>query len=333
MAITKLLQPKAERNLPRDVFLYLLSIITLIGTAVSFGIVIFQVINIYFPDPLADYYMARENYFSQIRSALAFLVVIFPVFVWTMRFLRRDLEEFPEKRELKIRKWLLYFTVFVAALVIIGDLVALIRNYLQGEISARFLLKIASIFFIAGSIFYYYFNELKEKIGQDRGVVKMFTWLIISVVTATAVGSFIVAGTPQNQRLYRFDERRVNDLQNIQSQIIDFWSRKQKIPANLGELDNDLLGVQIPSDPKTNEQYVYEVTGKTSFRLCAVFETNGRQGSDVTPKSPELFPYDMNSSWIHEKGKQCFDRNIDPQLFPPYGKPVPLTAPVNVPAR
>ena len=46
----------ATRNLPRDVFLYLLGIITLVGVAVSFGIVIFQVINVYIPDVISDPY-------------------------------------------------------------------------------------------------------------------------------------------------------------------------------------------------------------------------------------------------------------------------------------
>ena len=151
-----------NKNLPRDVFLYLLSIVTLVVSAISFGILVFQYINVYFPDLLTDYYLSPSSYYGSIRQALAALIVIFPVYVWVSRFLKKDIDENPEKRELKIRKWLLYLTVFVAALVIIGDLVTLINTFLNGELTARFILKVLTIFFIAGSVFSYYFSELRE---------------------------------------------------------------------------------------------------------------------------------------------------------------------------
>ena len=68
----------------------------------------------------------------------------------------------PEKRNLRIRKWLIYFTLFAAALIIIGDLVALIFSLLGGELTVRFLLKVVTIFFVAGSVFYYYLWDLRR---------------------------------------------------------------------------------------------------------------------------------------------------------------------------
>mgnify|MGYP001601777201 CR=1 FL=1 len=151
-----------NKNLPRDVFMYLLSIVTLVASAIFFGVLSFQYINIYFPDLINDYYFSPSNYYGTIRQALATLIVIFPVYVWVSRFLKKDIEENPEKRDLKIRKWLLYLTVFVAALVMIGDLVTLISTYLNGEITTRFILKVLTIIFIAGSVFSHYYFELRE---------------------------------------------------------------------------------------------------------------------------------------------------------------------------
>src|SRR3989344_1859795 len=163
-----------NKNLPRDTFLCLLSIVTLVASAVSFGVLIFQYINVYFPHLLNDYYFSPSNYHGTIRQALATLIVILPVYVWVSRFLRKDVLNNPEKRELKIRKWLLYFTVFVAALVVIGDLVALINTYLEGELTARFILKALAIFFIAGSVFSYYYFELKESKTKTK---KSVDWM------------------------------------------------------------------------------------------------------------------------------------------------------------
>src|SRR3989344_80612 len=143
---------ETNKNLPRDVFLYLLSIGTLIASATYFGVLVFQYINVYFPDLINDYYFSASNYYGTIRQALATLIVIFPAYIWVSVFLKKDIQENPEKRDLKIRKWLLYLTVFVAALVVIGDLVALIDTFLEGELTTRFILKVLAIIFIAGSV-------------------------------------------------------------------------------------------------------------------------------------------------------------------------------------
>lgn len=313
-------------NLPRDVFLHFLAIITLVASAVSFGIILFQCININFPDIVSDQYFSRSGYLSSMRSALAALVIVFPVFLWVSWFLGKDISKYPEKRELKIRKWLLYFTLFVAALVIIGDLVALIRNFLEGELSQRFIFKIFSILFIAGSVFVHYLSELREKKYQ---FIKIFDWaVVLIIITVIGLGLFI-AGTPQSQRLVRLDERRVSDLQNIQWQIINYWQRKEVLPEALNNLVDPIGGFMVPVDPETGEQYEYSFTGELKFNLCANFSTSSNEADNrimLEPARPMRAvaiyndkPHlnDSYNLWSHDLGRVCFERTIDPDLYPP----------------
>ncbi len=293
--------------------MYLLAIITLVNRAVSFGIPVFQYINIYFPDILTDYYFSKSSYFGSIRQSLAFLIVVFPIYVWASRFLRRDMEKNPEKKDLKIRKWLLYLTVFAAGLTIIGDLVALLNTFLEGEVTVRFILKVLTIFFIAGSVFYYYFKELRSKKSP-----RAFLWTVISIVLAAVVFGFFVAGTPADRRTARFDERRVNDLSVIQSQVISYWQNKSALPGNLSELPNDLLGMVVPADPKTGQPYEYRILGPLKFQLCAVFETKSEGGPRAVPMI-----YPAPETWQHGIGRTCFERTIDPDYFR-IEKPRPL---------
>jgi len=302
--------------------MYLLAIITLVVSAVSFGMLVFQYINIYFPDVLSDYYVGKSAYLGTIRNSLAFLIVVFPVYVWVSRFLRRDMEANPEKKELKIRKWLLYLTVFAAGLVIIGDLVALLNTFLEGEVTARFILKVLTIFFIAGSVFYYYFKELRSDESKDvwkAWGIRAFPWAIIVVVLAAVVFGFFVAGTPADRRLVRFDERRANDLSVIQSQVISYWQNKDALPPSLAELSNDILNFSIPVDPKTGEAYEYRVLGPLSFELCAVFETESEDNNSRAV--PMIYP--TPETWQHGVGRTCFERTIDPDFFR-IEKPRPL---------
>ncbi|MEX2033038.1 MAG: DUF5671 domain-containing protein [Candidatus Colwellbacteria bacterium] len=317
-----------NKNLPRDVFLYLLAIVTLVASAVSFGILVFQYINIYFPDILTDYYFSKSAYFGSIRQSLAVLIVVFPVYIWVSRFLRKDIEENPEKRELKIRKWLLYLTVFAAGLTIIGDLVALVNTFLEGEITARFVLKVLAIFFIAGSVFFYYFKELRSDESKDAWKawgIRAFPWIVIMAVAAAVTFGFFVAGSPVSRRTERFDERRVNDLSVIQSHVISYWQNKNVLPSNLNQLPNDILGIVIPKDPKTGDEYEYRVLGDLRFQLCAVFETSSTDDVDGRRVMPMSYPYPGGEieTWQHGIGRTCFDRTIDPDYFK-IEKPRPL---------
>jgi len=303
--------------------MHFLSIISLVAVAISFGTMLFQYINIYFPDIVSDYgYFNRSAYLGTIRYALAALIVFLPVFVWTSRFLNKDINENPEKRDLKIRKWLLYFTLFVAALVIIGDLIVLIRSFLEGELTRRFILKILSILFIAGSIFYYYLNELRDTKNANEKKIVIFSWAIILILIAGGVFGFVVAGSPQSQRLVRLDERRVGDLQMIQGQIVQYWQSKQKLPQNLDELKNDITGFKVPVDPATGKPYEYAALSGLKFRLCGEFNTESTSQANDPALRPISEPYGLGKveNWDHGKGRVCFDRTIDPEIIRPFEK-------------
>src|SRR3989344_2606090 len=150
---------------PKDVFLHLLSIVALYVAAGSFIALLFQYINVLIPDPLQAGYYYLTSVYSSIRWSLAVLIVVFPVYVWSVWFLNKNYALSPEKRGLRSRKWLIYFTLFAAALIIIGDLITLIYNLLQGELSLRFFLKIIAVGLVAAVIFLYYLSELRSRAG------------------------------------------------------------------------------------------------------------------------------------------------------------------------
>src|SRR3989344_3449397 len=190
-----------QKSGPKDVFMHLFSIILLYVSAGSFIALTFQFVNVVFPDPLNPYYDAG----GVIRWSLAILIIIFPVFLWAARFLERDMARTPEKADLKIRKWLLYFTLFAAAGFIIGDLITLIFNFLEGDLTTRFLLKILVVLLVAAGVFGYYLNNLKKKPGEFSGNMRMFVWAVVAIVGVSVVYGFFVAGSPFKQRLVRFD--------------------------------------------------------------------------------------------------------------------------------
>lgn len=153
--------PKRKPSLSaREAFFYLVMFATLYISSISFGSILFDFVNHWLPDPSEYGYMA-ELTISSLRGELASLIVAFPIFYGLAIYLRKMLGKRPEKRESGVRKWLTYMTLFIAAGVIIGDLIAVLSGLLGGELTARFTAKVLIVFLIAVSIFGYYLWDLR----------------------------------------------------------------------------------------------------------------------------------------------------------------------------
>lgn len=126
-------------------------------------------------------------------------------------------------------------------------------------------------------------------------------WLIIAGVGIAAVAvaaSFLMAGTPAERRAVRLDERRVSDLQHVSLAVETYWKREGRLPESMQEIARERR--LDTSDPVTGKAYTYEATGKTRYRLCAVFATD----DSVRPSRPI-------AEWGHGIGRECFDKRVD----------------------
>jgi hypothetical protein len=145
----------------QEAFLYLLAFVTLYISAVDVGALLFAFIEKHFPDPLER--STSRVFHEQIVVPLASVIVAFPLYLWLTGLLTRRVQRDPELRGSKIRKWLTYLTLFVAAGTIIGDLITLLTRLLEGELTPRFLLKVLTVLVIAGMVFVYYLTDLRPE--------------------------------------------------------------------------------------------------------------------------------------------------------------------------
>ena len=146
----------------REAFMYLLLFSTLYVSAYHLGSLLFHIINTAFPDP-AEPAQAAAYARASMRWSVASLIVAFPVFMYMSWLVARDLGADPNKRHSKVRRWLTYLTLFVAASALIGDVITLVYNLLGGEITVRFMLKVLVIAFIAGTAFWYYLSDIRRE--------------------------------------------------------------------------------------------------------------------------------------------------------------------------
>jgi len=148
----------------RDTFLYLTLFTALALTVWNFGALLFTLIDIMLPDEAAMRNSQWQQY--SLRWSIAGLVVAAPVFAFLTRKMNRERARSVTARLSGVRIWLGYLALYGAALTLIGDMIALIYNFLNGDLTLAVGLKILVVAGIAAAVFAYYLADLRDTEGR-----------------------------------------------------------------------------------------------------------------------------------------------------------------------
>ena len=110
--------------------------------------------------------------------------------------------------------------------------------------------------------------------------------MIIAVAAAVAAG-FAVVGSPAIQREHRLDDKRIEDLADLQLAVGTYRDGHNGLPKSLDELG----GPARVRDPLTSQPYEYLVLGDDRFQLCATFQQRSNERAGF---------------WHHDAGRYCF---------------------------
>ncbi len=296
-----------QQNTTKDFFLNLGSTITLYILVGSLLNLLFTVINRAYPKIINGYNYASS---SSISWPVAILIILTPIFLSLMWVIGKDFALNPEKRISGVHKFVTYLTLFLAGALLAGDLVMVVYYFLDGQdLSAAFLLKALAVLVLAGSIFMYYIGDVKGTLTQQKRMY--WRYFAIALVIGSIVLGFSVLGSPRTQRLYKYDEAKVTDLQNINSQIQYYFQTKNSLPNTLTEV-SAFLNYELPKDGETGNAYEYVLVGQSvkAYQLCAVFNKASAENL-----STARYPYG-ETSWQHEEGRDCFDLSIPLNMYP-----------------
>jgi hypothetical protein len=147
---------------PRNVFLYLLNLLTLYLSAIGTGMLIWGLADHWFPDPIQ-----RFSSTGAIRTGISMVVVAFPVFVYISAYMTRKLESGELPATSVLARVMTFATLFIIAVTAIVDLITILYNFLGGDLTARFTIKAFGILAITGLVFLYYLGELRRQKGAE----------------------------------------------------------------------------------------------------------------------------------------------------------------------
>ena len=295
----------------RETFFYLVLFATLYTSAINAGTILFLWIERMFPDRQ----WAPETLLgaaARARGATAALVIAFPVFLLMSRTIGALLAREPVKRGSRIRKWLTYVTLFIAAMVLVGNLIVLVTGLLSGEITPRFALKVLAVFLIAGAVFAHYAGDLRREEQATPLPVRRaapLARLAAAAMILVMITGFFAAGSPRQARLRKLDSDRIEALQQIDRGLRVYYQRRGELPESLDPLlrEPDTFVAEALVDPVSHDRYEYRVLDQATgrYEVCAVFQladsTGGRGG-----------PYIPSELWKHGVGRRCFAITIGP---------------------
>ena len=171
--VTEALSPQAQNsvNLPPPpvpqfgmwiAFQYVILFITLYASATSLGGILHDAVDRYIPDLLSKTYTLPGFNDTLLKIYLAAIIVTFPVFAILFVTLKKQVLEKPAVRNLRARKQLIYITLVGTFIIMVIHLISTIYGFLNGSATIRSLAHFGVTVLIAGSIFLYFLNEVRE---------------------------------------------------------------------------------------------------------------------------------------------------------------------------
>lgn len=306
---------------PKDFFLWFGAMLALYVSVMTYITLLFTYLDVAFPDPLSYY---SDPYASGASYAMATLVVLVPLFLVLMHFIRSSIASDSTRADVWVRRWALHLTLFVSAIAVVVDLIVLLMYFFDGDVSLRFVLKVLVVLLVCAAGFLHFLADLRGFWKTHAGQARMVGGAVAILVLASIVAGFFIIGTPWQAREYRADAQRVSDLQQLQGQLISYWQSKDTLPASLQALNDPYSGFAVPHDPLTGSDYEYAATTTLAFELCATFNAPTRSNAALNQYVSMPTPAGVMSDtaakpnyWMHGVGRTCFYRTIDPELYAP----------------
>lgn len=288
---------------PKYSFYYLLSLVALIFTAISAGLILFGIIDETVLDAWAQ--STYRNFDNQYKFAISALLIAAPTYYVSVYFINKGLKTKELSLDSALRRWLTYLIVFVSALIILGVFIGIVNNFLSGALTLPFLLKLLSVLLISGAILSYYFWDIKRHSFVPKTLFeRLFAIISIVVLSAIFIAAWFFVDLPKDARAKRLDDNLMNNIYQLESAVNNYYSLYERLPENLEEMQSDpavYLDSNYLFDAENGKAIEYRREGDKAFLFCADFrrasENNNRPGFGRGDKS-------------HEAGYDCIEGQL-----------------------
>ncbi len=293
-------KPKAYGS-AREAFLLIVYFSLLGMVATQVGGLAFAWIDRYFADELTASSYGYQWATSGMRWSIASLLVGYPIFLFLGWRLAAKKRRDPDRRRSRVRAWLTYVTLIFAAGALIGDLVAVVYQFLEGGLTTRFAAKAGVVGVISAAILWNFSREAERTSGGVDLAGQALALLSTLAVIALVGWAFTVVRSPTAARERVSDETRVTNLiamtRLADCHLTYFGALTADFPSMHAAL-TELGGRQpiaggctepYPYDPSTGADYRYRLLASDTYELCATFEGGWPEGDGTDAPARRTF--------------------------------------------
>ena len=287
-------------NSAKFAFYYMLSLVTLFIMSLSLGNILFEVINKFFPDITRTIYYYNN---SGLKGSISGILISTPIFYFIMSKIYKSLKIGELKKDSEVRRWLTYFILFISSVVVIGSLIQILNNFLDGAFTMNFILKTLIVLSIASLIFGFYFNDIKREDFKSDKINKIFFFVSLIIMTSAFIASFFLIESPTEARNRKLDEKIIQDFDAMRYAIDSYYSKNKTLPQNLEDIKIETINSRDLNFDNSKE-YDYKITGEETYELCANFLSSNLE---------KTMSY-SDTIWKHDKGYQCIKKEVIHEL-------------------
>ncbi|APZ52978.1 DUF5671 domain-containing protein [Salipiger abyssi] len=247
----------------KDAFFYALLFVAFGMVAGNALTLLFGWINVQLPDrSSAPVYAA-----GTLRWSLAALIVFTPAFWLLDRADARAARTDSARGHGAIRRWLSSLAMLIAVVTLMGDALYLIYTFLNGQITARFLAKSATVALIFLMVLAYF---RQDRAGRATALPTLMGAAPVAVAVLSAALAFPIMGGPGRGQMEQRDRSRIADLRTLTQDVLLCL-----------EIDHETLPETL--DPMSCARNPQRLTGfaagiayhrisDTAFELCTEIE-------------------------------------------------------------
>ncbi len=273
------------------------------------GTLWYQFINKLYPLQISPYGRVYRPYSDwAVIWGISTLVIIAPVLYVVVKILREAIRRNEVELHRGVRQWLSYVFLFIVVAVMLGDLVAAVYYFLNGDYSMRFFLKVFTVLAISGWVFSYVWLDIRSEDALANSPLPRRMGIASAIVMLISAGvGFTLIDSPMLARAKAFDAQRASDIQRLQGGVQNYFNKYQRMPESLEALrEEGMVRKFVLSDPDTGEPYEFRAVNEQTYEICAIFTTDNRDEDKefYSPRGP------YGASYLHGPERTCFEQNI-----------------------
>lgn len=269
-------------------FYYLLSLIALVFTALPVGLIAFEIINRSVLDPLINNYYS-SNRDGVLRFSISSILIAAPIYYYSLYLIKKGFKKEEITLNSSVRKWLTYFIILVSSFVILGVFIGIINSFLSGGLSLKLLLQSLSMFLISGTIFAFYFYDIKRSnFDSGKKIQNIFLTISLLLVLTAFISACFFIESPKNARDRKLDGVLLNRISNIEGIVNNYYEKNRELPVDINDIKNFEnrfnFDDSIFINPVNGKDIVYNKKDADSFELCADFKTESDKNRTYSKK-------------------------------------------------